>query len=146
MGTKLGLDFNRYQQLVQRDSAGNPVIDPVTNLPIPVNDPTTEPDDRVGDFVGGHSDEIFGQFNEIGQSNSLHISETVCDPFGDGLPTWNIFDNTNEPGKTMPNALQTFNRFWRDSGQIDLMALFLKREGNNSSDCDPATRPIWAAP
>ncbi|NOU22508.1 MAG: carboxypeptidase regulatory-like domain-containing protein [Methyloglobulus sp.] len=152
MGTKLGLDFNRYQQLVQKDAVGNPVIDPVTNLPIPINDPTTAPDDRVGDFVSGHADEIFGQFNEIGQNNALHAYSTVCSEFGNGLPTWNIFDNTIESGKTMPNALQTFNRFWQNSEQIGLLDLFIKREVfdtlelNPSNHCDPAFRPVWAAP
>ncbi len=152
MGTKLGLDFNRYQQLVQKDTSGNPVIDPITGEPIPIDDPSTAPDDRVGDFVDGHADEIFGAFNEIGQGNKLHAYETVCDEFGDGLPTWNIFDNTNEPGKTMPNALQTFNRFWQNSEQIGLMNLFLTRElitfydPGTPNHCNPALRPPWAAP
>ena len=151
MGSKLGLDFNRYQQLVHRDSAGNPIIDPVTVLPIPYDDPTTPPDDRVGDFAGGHADEIFGRFNEIGQGNAHHTWNTVCEDFSAGPPTWNIFDNISEPGKTMPNALQTFNRFWQSSEQLALVALFLQREDGQtlstdpSNHCDPAFRPSWAA-
>ncbi len=151
MGTKLGLDFNRYAQLVKRDSAGNPILDPITGEPVPLNDPTTPPDDRAGDFLDGHSDQIFGEFNQIGQSNAYHTLNTICEKDGDGPPTWNIFDNVNEPGKTMPNALQTFNRFWKDPEQIALLQLFLEREegviagSDPNNDCDPIFRPPWAA-
>ncbi|MEQ1779604.1 MAG: hypothetical protein ABL863_13770 [Nitrosomonas sp.] len=151
MGTKLGLDFNRYSQLVKRDSAGNPILDPITGEPVPLDDPTTAPDDRVGDFVAGHSDDIFGEFNQIGQNNDLHTYSTVCDKDGNGPSTWNIFDNIVEPGKTMPNALQTFNRFWQDPEQIALIHLFLEREvgitsgSDPNNDCDPTFRPPWAA-
>ncbi len=148
MGTRLGLDFNRYTQLVQRDADGLPVVDPNTGFNVGINDPGTAPDDRVGDFEEGHSDEVFGtqQQNQSGQYNSYHTYNSACDTIGDGPPTWNIFDNTNEPGKTMPNAIQTFNRFWQDPVQLDLMQKFLNYRGHaDASDCDPTTRPPWAA-
>lgn len=152
MGTKLGLDFNRMTQLVQRDGAGDTVFDPNTGLAVAIDDPTTVPDDRVGDFIEGHSDDVFGEQNQSGQSNAYHTLETTCDlreSSEDGPPGWNIFDNTKEPSQTMPNAVQTFNRFWQDSVQTDLMQKFLDysqtyRSGD-PNHCNPTTRPPWAA-
>lgn len=118
MGTKLGLDFNRYQAL-------------------PANDPTTAPDDRVGDFMEGNSD-LFSDLNDMGTSNSLHTANTVCEQFSSSFhipPSDHFFDNTNHLAFGMPNAAQPFKHFWQDAPAVKVLGKFLEYVGENADAC-----------
>jgi hypothetical protein len=149
MGTKLGLDFNRYRPNVDRTDPActtEPSNPPDTCL---VDDPQTPPDDRVGSFVNGFST-LFSEFNDSGNdSNALHSVETTCHRYGvltgnllDAFepPTYNLFDNTNQPAHTMPNAIATFDRFWQNPVEVGLLREFMKLEEApgvpDTTDCE----------
>ena len=72
-----------------------------------------------GDFIGGHA--IIPRTG----LNDLHTYYVTCAKYHDGLPTYNALEDLNSPAKTMPNAIQTFNRYWKDSVQTGLMQTYL---------------------
>ena len=59
----------------------------------------------------------------------------MCEKYSDGLPTYNTLEDISSPAKTMPNAVQTFNRYWNDPVQTDLMQNYLIAR-NGSTVCN----------
>jgi hypothetical protein len=84
-----------------------------------------EYDGTPGDFVHGNA-----LIPRTG-NNLSHAGHTICDKFHDGLPTYNFFEDLNSPARTMPNAIETFNRFWNSPTQINLMEMALRSLGVN---------------
>lgn len=115
MGPKLGLDFHRYED------------DPLYDANPDVEQP---PGARPGDFVGGHAAIPRTQLNDS------HTEDVLCDKYSDGLPTYNWMEDLNSPARTMPNAVQTFNRFWNDAVQVDLMDKYFAFQVHRDTPCD----------
>jgi hypothetical protein len=86
-------------------------------------------DGTPGDFVGGNA------LIPRTQLNDLHTSQVICEKYNDGLPIYNTLEDINSPAKTMPNAIQTFNRYWNDPVQTDLMQNYLTAR-NGSTVCN----------
>jgi hypothetical protein len=84
-------------------------------------------DGTPGDFVGGHATIPRTHINDS------HTNYVVCAKYNDGLPTYNFAEDINSPARTMPNAVQTFNRFWNDHGQVDLMQKYLSDRYDNGT-------------
>jgi hypothetical protein len=82
-----------------------------------------------GDFISGHA------LIPRTQLNDLHTYKVICGKYIDGLPNYNILEDLNSPAKTMPNAIQTFNRYWKDPVQTGLMQKYLIERGYNSAPC-----------
>ena len=97
------------------------------------DDPSTPADDTKGGFVG---DEFF--FPIGSDTNADHTFHRACQSQGILGHHWNY---------SMPNALQTFNRFWADPSALQLLSRFLAHENIHQEDPDtcgtPPPSPFW---
>jgi hypothetical protein len=80
-----------------------------------------------GDFIAGNS--IIPRTS----LNDLHTYYVTCAKYHSGLPTYNVLEDLASPAKTMPNAIQTFNRYWNDPVQTNLMQAYFSERGRSNS-------------